>query len=156
MSDDRTHHERNHFDPPLKVWIVPTDHQDLLPLPALLHSETEHEIIVSEYNRRKQCFELFERERRATAHRDFEACRIAMLQEQSAVLEKAKAEAANQASIYNHILSVPRPAFPDDAYEAFTAKPEAQEEEAVQEEVKLEEPPADEKPAPMKRPARRR
>lgn len=147
--------DRTNFDPPLKVWVMPSDHQDLLPLPALLHSETEHEIIASEYDRRSKSFKVFERERRTTAHRDFEACRVAMLQEQSAVLEMAKQEARNQASIYNHILSVPPAAFPDDAYQAFIKKPEA-EEEAIQEEVKPEEPPANERPAPMKRPARRR
>ena len=142
--------DRIHHDPALRVWIEPTDPGDMLPLPALLHSETEHEVIVSEYNRRKQCFELAERERRTTAHRDFEACRVAMLQRQSAVLELAREEARNQASIYQHILSVPPQPFPNDKADEFLTPPaKVQEEEgqekAVQEEVK-----------PTARPRRRR
>jgi hypothetical protein len=130
---DRTHH-----DPPLRVWVIPADDADLEPLAALLHSETEHEVILSEYNRREQCFELFERERRTKAYRHFDECRVAMLQERSVALEAAKAEARNQASIYNHILALTPKAFPDEQADQFLTPPaevQGQEEAQASEEV---------------------
>lgn len=136
-------------DPPIKAWTRPFDLHDHEPLPCLIHSEDETDCVISEYDRKSKSFILFAgpNKPRDTVYADFEACRIAMVQAQAIKLEAAKANASNQASIYQHILSLTAKPYPDDAYETFTAKPETQEEETVQEEVK---------PAPFKRPSRRR
>jgi hypothetical protein len=144
--------ERVFCDPPEQVWIVPTDPADLAPLPAILHTYTEHEIIVSEYDRKSKQFLLAERERRTTACKTFEECRQLMLQRQRAVLLKAKEEYRNQASVFSHLDNMPPAAYPEDAFKSFTAKPEpepTQEEEqpAPQEQVK----PATQRPSRRRR-----
>lgn len=135
-------------DPPKKAWTKPFNLNDYEPLPCLIHSENEEECVISEYNRKSKSFILFAgpNKPRDTVYADFEACRIAMVQDSANTLEAAKAEARNQASIYQHILSLTPKQYPDDAYEVFIAKPK-EKEEAIQEEVK---------PAPTKRPSRRR
>jgi len=134
-----------HHDPSIPVWVVPSDENDLVPLPALLVKETEHEIVVNEYDRHKRQFKTETCERRAKAYRHFEECRVAMLQIRAEILHKARTEAQNQASIYNHILSVNPSLFPDDAAIDFRAIEVQEEAEASQEVTK---------PA-IKRPVRR-
>jgi hypothetical protein len=145
--------ERFFCDPPEQVWVMPSDPADLAPLPAILHSYTEHEIIVSEYDRKSKQFLLAERERRTQAFKNFATCRLAMLDRQSTVLEKAKAEYQNQASIYSHLDSMVPAAYPEEAFKSFIKKPEPEEvpdlppDEPIQEQAK----PATQRPSRRRR-----
>jgi hypothetical protein len=135
-----------HYDPSIPVWVVPSDDDDLAPLPALLVKETEHEIVVHEYDRPKRQFEAATVERRTKAYAHFEECRVAMLQSRAEILNTAKVAAQNQASIYNHILSMNPVLFPTEQADAFLSKQvQGQEEAQASQEVK---------PA-IKRPVRR-
>ena len=139
--------DRVFYDPFFPAWVIPSDENDLAPLPALLVSSTEHEIVVHEYDRPARQFKAETRERRTKAYAHFEECRIAMLQIRAEILNTARVEAQNQASIYNHILSMSPVLFPDEQADDFFAKQvQGQEEAQAGQEVT--------KPA-IKRPVRR-
>lgn len=148
--------DRVNYDPPIKCWVAPSDDSSLMPLPALLHSETEHEVIVSEYDQRQNVF-LPQRERRTAAHRDFAACRAAMFEDRREKLDKLRAEYQNAASICSHIDNLIPVAFPKSAFDTYMA-------EAFPRPNPTPEPPAAEEPAPepapskpaTQRPSRRR
>jgi len=118
----------NTYEPPIEVWVIPSDDVELQPKPALLYKETEHEIVVSEYSGKDKAFQPTTRERRAKAYRLFEECRVAMLGQRAVALEAAKSEARNQASIYNHILSMAPQPFPHEQAEALLGKAQPKEE----------------------------
>jgi hypothetical protein len=101
---------------------------------------------VHEYDRPKRQFKPATTERRTKAYRHFEECRVAMLQSRAEILNTAKVAAQNQASIYNHILSMNPVLFPNEQADAFLSKQvQGQEEAQAGQEVK---------PA-IKRPVRR-
>jgi hypothetical protein len=142
--------ERVFYDPEIPVWVMPDDENDLVPLPALLASETEHEAVLHEYDRRKKQFSLEPVERRVKAYPHFNECRFAMLQQRADILYRVRREASKQAAIYNHILSVDISPFPEDAATGFRAQQVQRQEKA---EAQVE---ADEEVKPAKRHARRR
>jgi hypothetical protein len=120
-----------YYDPPLRVWVAPRNPADYAPLPALLYSSTDDEVLVSEYDRGKKVFSDKKIARQTTANKDFNVIKLEMLAEQGRVLEKAKEEYTNQASVYSHIYDLKPNAYPENAYKLHLEKEEEKEEEKV-------------------------
>lgn len=128
---------------------MPSDPADLAPLPAILHSYDDGYACISGYDRKSKQFLLCETPCEVYFHQ-FETCRLAMLDRQSAVLAKAKDEYMNQASVYSHLDNMVPAAYPEEAFKSFTAKPEPEpepEEEPIQEQSK----PATQRPSRRRR-----
>ena len=104
-------------DPPLPAWVAPTESNDLEPLPALLHRESEHEITVTEYDRKEKRFKATRRERRAKAFKRFEDCAKHMLSAKADALMDARHVANDLASQVNHLHSLREKPFPEYSYE---------------------------------------
>jgi hypothetical protein len=128
------------------VWVIPSDPQDMAPLPALQDGELG---LLAVYDRKEKAFDAFELAFGASVHATFDGCRMAMINARTAALNEAREHARHVAATIEHIRNLPVAAFPSHALHDL----QQQQEEAVQEEAQAEEV----KPAKaeLKRPSRR-
>jgi hypothetical protein len=129
-----------------QVWVIPSDPNDLAPLPALVDGDSRF----SYYNRREGQFGAGVLSL-DVAYATFQCCREAMIAARTKALEEARQHTRLLATTIEHLRFIPATPFPSDVTREV---PEAQHQEAQgQEEASAEEV----KPAKteLKRPSRR-
>jgi hypothetical protein len=156
-----------------RFWVIPSDLDDMEPLPALFKNKTD----IAFYNRKRKCFNDYDRLPFVTealercfddespvpmrgmvaycsaldvlAYSTFEECRAAMIEARTQALKEARRHSHELAISIEHIRTIPPALFPNVIREV----PEAQQQEAQeQKEAQAKEVKA--KPA-LRRPSRK-
>lgn len=115
-----------------QVWVIPSDPNDLSPLPALVDGDSRF----SYYNRRERQFDAGVLSL-DLAYATYDCCREAMIQARTKALEEARQHTHLLAATIEHLRFIPATPFPSDVTREV---PEAQQQEAQgQEEASAEE-----------------
>jgi hypothetical protein len=114
---------------PRPCWVIPSDPNDMAPLPALLNDLTYETAL---WSRRDRVFKRAGCDLLSGTYDSFEDCRSAMIRARTDALNEARGHARVLAAQIEHIRTIPPATFPN-------VIREAPQEEAPQEEAKTEE-----------------
>lgn len=96
--------ERVTYAFPERRWMMPDGfpHTDLEPLPCLVYSETEHEVMVRLYDRRKGSFGPIQ-ERRVKTFSTFHQCRVCLTEHMMKGITAIRGDLLEACRIHSHL-----------------------------------------------------